>query len=137
MLKSTIMTILTIIGLTVTVAMAMPPLEPRDKPMLVNFTAKWCGSCKILEPKINQALSDKALADSIEVVVFDLTDDTSRATSAALAGERGLTDLFQKYAPKTGFSVLIDRNNVEQAQLVKTNSVQDIQDKLNALVKGE
>jgi thiol-disulfide isomerase/thioredoxin len=111
---------------------AMQPLSDNDKPVIARFTADWCGNCKILEPKLQQALDETNLRDAFNIVIFDFTNDQSEAEAAAKAGETGLTDLYQKHAPKTGFAILI-KNGQEVARLTKSNSVEDIKTKLMSL----
>jgi len=109
-------------------AAGMKPLAAMDKPVVAVFYADWCGSCKILDPKMKQAVGmmDK---DAVDVVMFDLTDEETKAKSAALAGEKGLTDLYNAHAPKTGYAVLV-KDGKAAMRITKNDSVEVIKAKL-------
>ena len=112
----------------------MPPLAKNDKPIVALFYADWCGSCKILEPRMNAAISQLSDSEAVKVIKFDLTDDSTKAKSAALAGENSLTDLYNDNAPKTGFAMLVDGNAVDTVTLTKKDSIAEIKAKLEAFI---
>lgn len=113
----------------------MQPLAAIDKPIVAVFYADWCGSCKILEPRLEAAMSQLADKDAVKIVKFDLTDDTTKAKSAAMAGENGLTDMYNEKAPKTGFAVLVQGDAAtEPVTLTKSDSIAEIKAKLEAFI---
>jgi thiol-disulfide isomerase/thioredoxin len=114
-------------------ASAMEPLANNDKPTIVVFHADWCGSCKILGPKMMEAMEQLESKEALHIVKFDLTDDTTKAKSADMAGENGLTDLYQKLTPKTGFAVLV-KDGQEAVRITKTDSVEVIKAKLETFI---
>jgi hypothetical protein len=72
-------------------------------------------------------------ADALNVVTFDLTDDTTKAKSADMAGANGLTDLYNDLAPKTGMAVLV-KNGKEAVRITKKDSVEVIKAKLETFI---
>lgn len=106
-----------------------------DTPTVALFYADWCGSCKILEPKLEKAKA--ALKDKSEIdwVVFDLTNDETKAQSSSLAAAKNLSTLYAEHAPKTGFAMLVkgDRSGAP-VMITKNDSVEEMQEKLNALI---
>ena len=137
LIKSLFIMALTVFGIMAPASVeAMKPLSTVNKPIIARFTADWCGNCKILEPKFQKALDETHLRDSFHMVVFDFTNDQTEAKAAAKAGETGLTDLYQKYAPKTGFAIII-KDGQEVARLTKSDSLEDIKQKLMSLTGTE
>lgn len=96
------------------------------KPALyaVSMHAEWCGSCKIVQPKLAAARGKAGLDDSnILFVTLDLTDQTTRHQSQLLAETLGIGPLYQKNNGKTGYVALIDpKTNQEVARLTKDMS---------------
>jgi thiol-disulfide isomerase/thioredoxin len=112
---------------------AMEPLADTSKPTVAIFYADWCGSCKILDPRMKEAMASMDNADALNVVTFDLTDDTTKAKSADMAGANGLTDLYNDLAPKTGMAVLV-KNGKEAVRITKKDSVEVIKAKLETFI---
>jgi thiol-disulfide isomerase/thioredoxin len=80
-----------------------------EKPQLVGlvFYADWCGTCKVIEPRIDAV--KKELADKpVLITRVDLTDDATRAQSQLFANWVGLGEIYQEHASATGFMLLID-----------------------------
>lgn len=111
----------------------MKPLAQMEKPIIARFTAEWCGSCKVLEPKFQEAISQLEDKDAFDLVVFDFTDDATKATSAAKAGETGLTGLYNAHAPKTGMAVLV-KDGKAAMKITKSDSVEVIKAKLETFI---
>jgi len=134
MLKSLFVMALALFGtIAVTQAESMKPLKQMDKPVIARFTADWCGSCKVLEPKFQEAIAQLENKDAFDLVVFDFTDDTTKAKSAAKAGETGLTDLYNEFAPKTGMAILV-KDGKQAVRITKTDSVEVIKAKLETFI---
>ena len=95
------------------ILMLMAPFSMADaqnpKVLGVLFYADWCGSCRILDPKIEKARG-KADLDNQDIlfVRLDLTDATSRHQAELLASKLGLGEVYSENAGKTGFMVLFD-----------------------------
>jgi thioredoxin 1 len=48
-----------------------------DRPVLVDFTASWCGPCRVMKPVLAELAEDR---DDLRVVTLDL--DSNQATAA-------------------------------------------------------
>lgn len=105
-----------------------------SKPTVAVFYADWCGSCKILEPNMKEAMGMMDNADALNVVTFDLTDDATKAKSVEMAAENNLTDLYNAKAPKTGFAVLVGETMDDNVTITKADSVGAIKAKLEAFI---
>lgn len=74
---------------------------------VVMFRADWCGPCKIVEPKLDQAL--KGLNDSaIEYVTIDITTPSRSESSAHRAFDRDIVPHYNGWMGVTGFAAIID-----------------------------
>lgn len=133
MLKSLLVMAFALFGTIATVQAETPALDHSSKPTVAVFYADWCGSCKILEPNMMKAMEEMENKDMLNVVKFDLTDDATKATSAAMAGENGLTDLYNAHAPKTGFAALV-KDGKAVMKITKTDSVEVIKAKLETFI---
>lgn len=117
----------------------MLPLANHGKPTLAIFSARWCGNCQILEPKLMKALDQLQDKSVLNVVKFDFTNDASEAKSAGIAGYEGLTDLYNAYVPKTGFVILVDSGDEGQSpvMLTKKDSVEEMRVKLESFIASK
>jgi len=74
---------------------------------VVMFRADWCGPCKIVEPRLDQALN--RLADpGIEYVTIDSSDPPRSEFSAHLAFDREIVPQYNSWWGVTGFAAMID-----------------------------
>lgn len=95
----------------------------------VAFHSDNCGSCKILGPKMKEAMG-AINKDKIDVVKFDFTDSNTIAETKKLAASKGVSNLLEQYGAKTGFVVLLDANGKEINKLKVDDSTADIAAKL-------
>ncbi len=111
--------------------------EEDGKFTIVLFYADWCPSCKILLPRLNDAISDLENKDIIRIVKFDFSNDLTQVESAGLAGEHGLSDIYNEYSPGTGFAILVDQDIeiYEQKRLTVNDSTIQITEKIKKFIK--
>jgi thiol-disulfide isomerase/thioredoxin len=84
-----------------------------------------CGSCKILEPRMEEAM--KAInTDKVEVVNFDFSSKETIAATKTLAAKKGVDAVLQEYGAKTGFVVILDKNGNEVNKLKVDDTSADI-----------
>lgn len=103
--------------------------QAADKTNLVLFYSDYCGQCKILEPKLKEALNDVDKG-AITFIKFDYTDRDRIMASKDVAAENGLTELQKKYGAKTGFAILTDSDGHELGQLSASDSVEELYKKI-------
>ena len=73
----------------------------------VAFHSDSCGSCKILGPRMKEAM-EIINKDKVNLVKFDFTNKETIEKTKALAIEKKVGNILQKYGAKTGFVVLVD-----------------------------
>ena len=98
--------------------------------MGVLFYADWCNSCKVLEPRIDQARVDSSLdSGSVLFVTLDLTDEVTIHQSQLLAESLGLGDVYTAHEGTTGFMLLVDADSKKViTRLTKELESEDISD---------
>jgi len=95
------------VGLGALVASAPASANADTEVYVVMFRADWCGPCKIVEPKIDQALH--GLQDpSIEYVTIDITTPGRSEISAHKAFDRNIVPQYNGWMGVTGFAAIID-----------------------------
>lgn len=106
------------------VAGAQEAADPVVK--VINFTADWCPNCRIVDPRINEAIA-RFPEGEIELVRLDLTqmrrtdeETTNRAMIDAirLADSHQAGYLWDWYGGNTGISVIISADNGEPLSCV-------------------
>ncbi|MBI1194845.1 MAG: hypothetical protein GC138_03230 [Gammaproteobacteria bacterium] len=122
------------LGITSTAQAQESAIKPQAYGVL--FYADWCGSCKILEPKIQEAR--QSLKDSpILFLTLDMTDEVTKYQAAMLAGTVGLDSLYAENAGKTGYMLIIDANTRKViGKLTKGDAVETIAAKLKDSTQG-
>lgn len=88
--------------------------------------ADWCGSCKVLDPKI-KAVQPEFERGNILFVRFDLTNEATRHQSDLLAQALGVEELYRRNAGKTGYLTIVDRTSGQSIErITKDQSEADI-----------
>ena len=99
----------------------------------VVFYSDTCGSCKILEPKMEAAMQAVNM-DKINVVKFDFSNKETIEATKMLAAENNVSATLNEYGAKTGFVVLLDANGQEVAKLKKDHTEQEIAGELTSAI---
>jgi len=102
-----------------------------EKVNAVVFYSDTCGSCKILEPKMMDAMGVINM-DAVNVVKLDFSNKETIEASKKLAMDNGVNATLQSYGAKTGFVVLVDNDGNEISKLTVNDSAADIAAKLTA-----
>ena len=101
----------------------------------IAYHADWCGSCKILGPKVKEmkASLPPEVSDKVEFIKFDFTDDDTKETSQALAEAKGLSEMYMNHA-KTGQLMIVDiETGTILATIKKDFSVEEIKGAITAI----
>lgn len=110
-------------------------IEP-PKLLAVLFYADWCGSCKALDPKLNQVKRDFQ-GQPVLFTRFDLTDDFTNDQSARYAALLGLENYYRENDGKTGYMLLIDAQSKKLfGKITKLNSTEEIKTMLTQAIAG-
>ncbi|TYA54334.1 thioredoxin [Formosa maritima] len=56
----------------------------KDKPVLVDFYAEWCGPCKMMSPILKQV--KESLGESVSIIKVDVDKNQSLATKYQVRG---------------------------------------------------
>lgn len=73
---------------------------------VVMFRADWCAPCKVVEPRLNDAL--RSLQDPrIEYVNIDISNDQGSWNANAVF-DRGIVEQYNRWMGVTGFAAVID-----------------------------
>ena len=113
--------------------------EKMTKPgtTVVAYHADWCGSCKILGPKMENAMNslDAETKAKLKKVKFDFTDDATKATTKEKAEKHNLAAMLPsgEGKPPTGFVKVIDtETGAVLAKITKAMSEEEIAGVLKA-----
>lgn len=99
---------------------------PTPKVLAVLMYADWCGSCKVLDPKL-KAVQPEFEPGNILFVRFDLTNERTAHQAGMLARTLGLAGLYEQNAGKTGYVAIVDRATGQTIEkITKDHSEQDI-----------
>ncbi len=97
---------------------------------VVNMYADWCPICKKMEVSYNEAIS---VFKNHEVVfiTFDFSNDDTILKSEELAEDLGLTKIYKNNYKKTGYALIVDKNNKQRrGKLVHTMSADEMVKKI-------
>lgn len=82
-------------------ARSLDTTPPRsfDKPKLVVIRADWCGFCRAAQPAIDTAYGE--FSGSVDLVVLDVTDESSTDDASRIASHEGVRSFFASYHGRT------------------------------------
>lgn len=102
---------------------ASPP-ESQPTIYVATFRADWCPMTRVLEPRLKAALA-KTDPKAVRQVQFDLSSRAHKNASAEKADALGLRRIYDRYAAKTGFALIIradDRTVVQKITPMMSDS---------------
>lgn len=112
-LKNSLFTAIVLVGVVVFFLTGRAPasnanavFDGEPEVIAATFASAWCSSCKILKPRLTQVIPDFS-STPVSFVEFDFTFG-QRAEIADLAAKNGVTELYEEYKGRTGFTLLID-----------------------------
>lgn len=110
--------------------------QPEPKIMAVYFYANWCGNCKVLAPKFEEAIKNGKL-DSKDVlfVKLDLSDKATIHQAILHAQALGIGDYLTQQGSATGYVAILDaKTKKELKRFDKESSAEDIEKGIGGLL---
>lgn len=111
--------------------------EPAEPEVLgVMFYADTCGSCKVLDPKI-EAVKSSFLTKPVLFVKLDHSNDGTKNQSALLAGSLGLGEVYKAQEKASGFMLIVNADSKKVlGKLTRDMSEAEIKAELDKALAG-
>ena len=101
------------------------PMASAQDVTLVSFTAEWCPNCKILDPRIEQAMQ-QVDREQVDHVVLDFTDDARREAAYETINGTLLANPYADYVGVTGLGVLMATDSGETIDCVNATMTSSV-----------
>lgn len=106
------------------------------KVIVAVFRADWCPVCKRMAPSVKKTMMSYKGDKDVKFVVLDLTNAKTKAASAKLAAQNGITPIW-KANRKTGMVLLIDAKTRKViGSIVDGDTVSVMKNKIEAAKAG-
>lgn len=101
---------------------------PDAKIYAVSVWAEWCTACKVLDPKVGQAIEEGNLhGENVLFLRMDFTDKQRIYQSKMLARSLGLEEFLKSNGAGTGYMALVDAETKQELLRFNANaSAEDI-----------
>jgi len=117
-----------------TAPMNLSAMDKREaKPTILMFFSANCGACKILDPRIKEALSQFKEGD-FNIIVFDFSSHKAIKATKELSANKGLDHILEQYGARTGFVALLDHDKQVVDKITVDDNVAAMRQKLNILL---
>lgn len=103
------------------------------KATAVIFYADSCGACKLIEPRMKEALT-QIDQDALNVVTFDFSNRDAIAQTRQVAKDQNVNDVLMEYGARTGFIVLVDKTGNIVDKINVNDNVDAIVEKLTTIL---
>jgi len=111
----------------------MEVTEASPKLMVVKFHADWCGSCKAIQPTLEEVATELD-GQPVLFTTLDFTNDATVKQAGFMAAELGLSEAVNTNQG-TGFLLVVDAESGEvKEKLTKTQSVEEMTAKISGLL---
>lgn len=93
--------------------------------LVVNLTADWCPNCKILDPRLEDAVS-RFRDGTVQQVELDFTNQTTMGEAFNKVNGTLAAGVYADYAGKTGLGVLVAADSGETIECLNRTMTADV-----------
>jgi thiol-disulfide isomerase/thioredoxin len=119
----------TIFLLLLSTSLTSPAQNKQLKPTIAVIYADWCPYCQALKPTL-AAINEK-YHSRVNFVRLDVTNETTTASTLAIAKEKGFSEFFLANKEMTSMVVVFDGNGKEIFRTAHNFKRQDYEDALD------